>query len=91
MYCSKGCETRFNYPSRVTGNSNKKIYTKLRHAKVQREIIKWLIHNYHEQNRQGVFRLVTETRANEIYNELLEKAKTSMKEFDRIFIKPKGF
>lgn len=90
-YCSKVCADKFNQKSRETDNSNKKGYTKHRHDKAKREIINWLSKNHYEQSENGAFRIVSKVRANEIYNALQGKAKTSMKEFERIFIKPKGY
>jgi hypothetical protein len=90
-YCSEDCEIRFNQQSRTKDNSYKKHHRNNNYKNVKKEIIEWLINNYPEQNRQGVFRFVTKVRANKIYDELSGKAKTSMKEFDRIFKKPKGY
>lgn len=91
-YCSEECEIRFNQQSRETDNTNKKKNRKHRHDETKPKIIKWLLDNHYEQSKAGAFRNVDKTRANKIYdNELPGKAKTSMKEFFRIWAKPKGY
>lgn len=91
VYCSKECENRFNYQSKTKDSDNKKTYRKLNCAKVKGEIIKWLIGNHYETNENGKYRFITKERASEIYSKLPEKAKTSMKEFNRIWAKPGGY
>ncbi len=90
-YCSKDCETRFNFQSRVKDICSKKRSREVRKTVVRARIIKWLTYEYFEQNKAGAFRQVTKARAEEIYNELPEKAKTSMKEFSRIWAKPRWY
>ncbi len=90
-YCGKECEIKFNQQSRTKDSCNKKRYRIMSHSKVKKDVIEWLLCNHYEQNKNGVYGFVTKIRANEIYDELPEKAKTSMKEFFRIWAKPRGY
>lgn len=90
-YCSEECESRFNYQSKASDICSKKRYRQVRKACVREGIIKWLKGNHYEQLKNGAYRLIDQTRAEEIYDELPEKAKTSMREFERIWRKPRWY
>lgn len=90
-YCSRECEVRFNQEDRETQRKRKKIYAKCRENIAKKEIIKWLVLNYHELNSEGAYRMIGRDRAIEIYSDLPGKAKASLREFLRIFAKPRGF
>jgi hypothetical protein len=71
-FCSKKCEDRFNQNSRQVDQDNKKRCRSYGRLKAKKDIINYL--------RESGF---TQLKAEEIYNKLTDKCKSSLREFKR--------
>lgn len=91
IYCSKKCNDVFNSQSRLIDNKSKKEDRAAKRDNTRAIIIEWLTENHWQQNEGGKFRFITKGKAQEIYNNLPEKAKTSVKDFNKNWARPRGY